>query len=153
MAGAHLIRRRASIAAAAAALSLLALAIALPASAQTVIAITHVTVIDGRNPVPLVDQTVILRGVRISAAGPSASTRTPRGARLVDGRGKYLVPGFWDMHVHTVVPAGGDVLPLYIANGVTGVRDMAGDWAEIVAMRRDIARGALVGPRMVASGP
>ncbi|HVT39139.1 MAG TPA: amidohydrolase family protein [Gemmatimonadaceae bacterium] len=109
--------------------------------------------IDGRDSVPLLDRTVVVRGTHIVAVGPTPTTRAPIDARIIDGRGKFLVPGFWDMHVHTVAPGGRDVLPLYVANGVTGVRDMGSDWAEIVAMRRDVARGALVGPRIVASGP
>jgi imidazolonepropionase-like amidohydrolase len=72
---------------------------------------------------------------------------------VIDGRGKFLIPGLWDMHVHLAMPGGKQVLPLYIANGVTGVRDMAGDWATLTAWRRDIARGTVIGPRIVASGP
>ena len=57
------------------------------------------------------------------------------------------------MHVHAVVPGGRALLPLYVANGVTGVRDMASEWDTVRAWRREIARGALVGPRIVSSGP
>lgn len=116
-------------------------------------AITGVTVIDASSPAPRPDQTVLLRGDRIIAVGPTGSVAVPRDASLVDGSGKYLVPGFWDMHVHTVVPAGRAVLGLYVANGVTGVRDMAGSWDSLTVWRRDIAAGRLVGPRIVASGP
>ena len=79
--------------------------------------------------------------------------RIPRGARVINGRGKFLIPGLWDMHVHTAIVGGQDLLELYVRNGVTGVRDMAGDWATLVAWRREIAAGRLVGPRIVASGP
>jgi imidazolonepropionase-like amidohydrolase len=72
---------------------------------------------------------------------------------VIDGRGKFLMPGLWDMHVHLAMPGGREVLSLYIANGVTGVRDMAGDWATLTAWRADIARGTMIGPRIVASGP
>lgn len=113
----------------------------------------HVTVIDGMDSAPRPDQTVIIRGTRIASVTPSASASVPAGARIVDGRGKYLIPGLWDMHVHTAVVRGRDVLPLYLANGVTGVRDMAGDWDTLTTWRRDIAQGRLVGPRIVASGP
>ena len=116
-------------------------------------AFTHVTVIDGRSPEPRSDQNVVVRGNRIVAVGPAASTSVPSGARVIDGRGKFLIPGLWDMHVHTTMPGGRDVLKLYIANGVTGVRDMAGDWPTITAWRGEIARGTLIGPRIVASGP
>src|SRR5207237_773322 len=87
------------------------------------IAITHVTVIDAGNPNPRPDQTVILRGNRIASVGASRSTRVPPGARVIDATGKFIVPGFWDMHVHTAIAGGRALLPLYVANGVTGVRD------------------------------
>jgi imidazolonepropionase-like amidohydrolase len=117
------------------------------------LAITHVSVIDGRDSTPRPDQTVIIRGNRIASVTRSASATVPAGVRVIDGRGKYLIPGLWDMHVHAAVVRGRDVLPLYIANGVTGVRDMAGDWDTLTTWRRDIAQGRLVGPRIVASGP
>jgi imidazolonepropionase-like amidohydrolase len=57
------------------------------------------------------------------------------------------------MHVHTAIAGGRDLLPLYVANGVTGVRDMAGDWDTLKTWRSEIGRGQLIGPRIVASGP
>ena len=119
----------------------------------TVTAFTHVSVIDGRRSDARVDRTVVVHGNRIVAEGPSTSVPVPAGARVIDGRGKYLIPGLWDMHVHLAMPGGRDVLPLYIANGVTGVRDMAGDWPTLTSWRQDIARGSLIGPRIIASGP
>ena len=117
------------------------------------VAFTHVSVIDGRSAEPRPDRTVVIRGNRIIAEGPAATTAVPDGARIIDGRGKFLIPGLWDMHVHLAMPGGRDVLPLYIANGVTGVRDMAGDWPTLTAWRGEITRGTLIGPRIVASGP
>jgi imidazolonepropionase-like amidohydrolase len=87
------------------------------------------------------------------AVGPARTTRVPAGARRVDGRGKFLIPGLWDMHVHTVTFGGRELLALYVVNGVTGVRDMAGDWPTLRSWRREIAQGRLLGPRIVASGP
>ena len=89
----------------------------------------------------------------------SRAARTiPKGARVVAGKGKFLIPGLWDMHIHTFfgdwVPGGREVtLPLFVANGVTGVRDMGSDLEPILAARRDVASGALLGPRMIISGP
>ncbi len=117
------------------------------------IAITRVTVIDPAARTTRPAQTVIVAGTRIVVAGPAAAVTVPRGARIVEGEGKFLLPGFWDMHVHTATPGGRAVLGLYPANGVTGVRDMAGDWARLTAWRREIAAGTLPGPRIVASGP
>src|SRR5438552_16547520 len=82
--------------------------------AQQPIAIAHVTVIDGTDSIPRRDQTVLIRGTKIAAVGPSRTIVVPQGARVVDGRGKFLIPGLWDMHVHTAVPDGRNVLALYV---------------------------------------
>jgi imidazolonepropionase-like amidohydrolase len=112
-----------------------------------------VNIVDGTSTDVRPDRTVIVRGNRIELEGPASSTRAPAGARVIDGRGKYLIPGLCDMHVHTVVPAGDQVLPLYVANGVTGIRDMAGELDQLVKWRSEISAGIRVGPRMVISGP
>ena len=89
--------------------------------------IKHVKVIDatGRGPEP--NMTVIVDGDRIVAVSPSRRTHIPRKAVVVDGTGKFLIPGLWDMHVHG---ASDDRAPwshlLFLANGVVGVRDMSG---------------------------
>jgi imidazolonepropionase-like amidohydrolase len=134
-------------------------AIALPATAcgradtGPSIAVTHVAVVDGSSAEARLDQNVIIRGNRIEAVGPASSTRVPRGAFTIDGRDRWLIPGLWDMHVHTTMPGGDEVLSMYIANGVTGVRDMAGDLDTLNLWRREIAAGTRIGPRMIASGP
>jgi hypothetical protein len=124
-----------------------------PASAQQSLAFTNVTVIDGADSTPRRDQTVIVRGDRIVRVAPSRSVRVPAGARVVRGRGKFLIPGLWDMHVHTAVVGGRELLALYVANGVTGVRDMGGNWDTLTAWREAIRNERLVGPRINASGP
>ncbi len=127
------------------------------ASAQaprdSILAITHVNVVDGTRNEARPDQTVLVRGNRIVAVGPFRTLAIPPEARVIAGRGKFLIPGLWDMHVHTVAPGGRETLDLYIANGVTGVRDMAGDWDQLRAWRREIGAGMQVGPRIMASGP
>src|SRR5262245_26612535 len=115
-----------------------------PRSAGASLAFTHVTLIDGRSATPLRDMTVVVRGNRIAAVSAADSVSVAGISTVIDARGKYLIPGLWDMHVHTVMPGGRQVLALYIANGVTGVRDMAGDWKTLVAWRRAIADGTLV---------
>jgi imidazolonepropionase-like amidohydrolase len=122
------------------------------------IAITNVTVIDTTGGPSRPNMTVVVEGDRIVQVGSAGRARIPRGARVVDGAGKFLIPGLWDMHIHTFfgdwVPGGREVtLPLFIANGVTGVRDMGSDLDPILAARHDVALGALLGPRMVVSGP
>ena len=136
-----------------AAIALVVASAPVPAIGQQSIAITHVSVIDGDAPRPRTDQTVVIEGNRIVRVAKSGSVAVPAGARVVDGRGKFLVPGFWDMHVHTAISGGRDMMPLYVANGVTGVRDMAGDWDTLKTWRSEIGRGQLVGPRMIVSGP
>jgi len=117
------------------------------------LAITNVTIVDGRDSAARAGQTVVIRGNRIVAVGAARSTPVPKDARAIDGRGKFLIPGLWDMHVHTSIIGGRALLSLYIANGVTGVRDMAGDWDTLTTWRKEISAGTLVGPRIIASGP
>lgn len=125
----------------------------LNALALQLIAIAHATVIDPGAGSTRQDMTVLVRGARIEAVGASRSVRLPAGTRVIDAAGKFLIPGLWDMHVHTDVPGGRALLGLYVANGVTGVRDMDGDLARLRAFQRDVAAGSLPGPRMVVSGP
>ena len=146
-------RRRASPVVAGAAMAAFSVINAACAEAQPTVAFTRVTVIDATDSMPRADQTVIVRGNRIVSVTPAAAVRVPTNAQVVDGRGKFLVPGFWDMLVHTAITGGRDMLALYVANGVTGVRDMAGEWPTLSRWRAEIAAGRLVGPRMVASGP
>jgi imidazolonepropionase-like amidohydrolase len=115
------------------------------------LAITGVTVIDATGAPARPGMTVVVIGDRITAVGKSGDVRVPEGARVVDGKGKYLIPGLWDMHVHTAVPS---YLLLYLANGVTGVRDMhAVSRDAILGMRSQVESGKELGPRIVAAGP
>jgi cytosine/adenosine deaminase-related metal-dependent hydrolase len=96
------------------------------------------------------DYTVLVNGNRIAYAGPAASAEIPVGARVIDGRGKFLIPGLWDMHVHGFVYVFSDFAgPLMIANGVTGARDMGYYVDTTLRWRADIAAGREVGPRLV----
>ena len=70
----------------------------------------------------------------------------------MDGQGKFLIPGLWDMHAHVQMNAKA-WLPLYIANGVTGIRDMGADLDFILDIREATASGRVLGPRIVAAGP
>ena len=76
----------------------------------------------------------------------------PASARLVDSRNRFLIPGLWDMHAHI---QGNEKawLPLYIANGVTGIRDMGADLDFILDIREAASSGRTFGPRIVAAGP
>jgi imidazolonepropionase-like amidohydrolase len=135
-----------------AALSAQGLTPAVPPPARGPVAITGVTVIDVASGRRLPAQTVVVRGTRLAAVGPAARVRVPSGARVVDGRGKFLIPGLWDMHVH-FMNTGVTALPLLVANGVTGVREMGGYLDSTRAWRARMAAGELVGPRIRSAGP
>ena len=117
--------------------------------ASGTIAITHATVIDVTSSTRHADQTVIISGNRIAAVGPAGATRVPNGVRIVDGRGGFLIPGLWDMHVHTTGPDADALLPIYVAHGVTGIRDMGADLDQLRTWRAAIGAGSLIGPRIV----
>lgn len=122
------------------------------APAANVVAIRNVTVLPGNGAPPVSDATVIVRDDRIAAIGPAAETAIPAGARVIDGRDKFLVPGFIEMHAH-LSKARASALGLFIANGVTTVRDMGGDHEELLRWRQEIRAGNRVGPRMLIAGP
>lgn len=120
------------------------------------LALTHVTVIDATDSAPQPDRTVLISGERIASISEASP---PNDARVIDGRGKFLIPGLCDMHVHlagvTADPRWSKttLLPLLIANGVTTVRDMGGDLAVLQSWRKEITDGHLIGPRIYAAGP
>jgi len=128
-----------------------------PDSIDSAVYITHVTVIDTETGKEAKDRTVIISGDRISDVRDSRSVKPPAGAKIVDGTGKYLIPGLWDMHVHSWNDDA--VFPIYIANGVTGVRDMFGPpdankfRAELVAKKAATPRFYLASPIIDGNPP
>ena len=141
-----------------------------PLVAAAALAITHVTVIDVERGARLADRTVLIQDGKIA----SVDAAPPQGVPVLDGTGKFVIPGLWDMHAHPNYAGGRDedadrngrrvFLPLYLANGVTGLRIMAGDcdapagapcegknrFDGLKAWQREIAAGTLPGPaRMV----
>lgn len=130
---------------------------ATPAPAPVTIALTHVVVIDVAGGTELRDRTVIVRDRRIVAVDSSPRAVVPSDARVVDGSGRYLIPGLWDMHVHTFYPDDIDPnFPVFIANGVTGIRDLGNSvlsLARIHELRGEVDTGRRVGPRFIAAGP
>jgi len=120
------------------------------------LAFTHVTVIDMTGAPPKPNTTVLIAGNRIAAVGPNRRVRIPRGAQTIDATGMFLIPGLWDMHVHALRPERVDYFfPLFIANGVTGIREMgttAAGFAALQRLRLGIAAGTRTGPRIIAAG-
>jgi hypothetical protein len=128
-------------------------------SLQDTVVITDVNIVEVRRGVILPDQVVVIEKNRIVAVGPRKGTRYPRNApTIINGRGAFLIPGLWDMHVHLVFgdwfPLAKEIsLPLFVANGVTSVRDMGSDLETIQDWRNEIEAGRLLGPRILSSGP
>jgi imidazolonepropionase-like amidohydrolase len=124
---------------------------------EQALVITDVNVIDVRTGEVRPDQVVVIERNRITTVG-SRGTRHPRNAPTVNAKGGYLIPGLWDMHVHLVFgdwfPLAQEIsLPLFIANGVTSVRDMGSELETVQAFRNQIENGERLGPRILTSGP
>jgi imidazolonepropionase-like amidohydrolase len=137
---------------------LAAFCLGVTAFCQQPIAITHVTVINPGTSSVQANRMVVITGQAIASVFDAAKVSPPKSARVIDATGQYLIPGLWDMHVHSAFgdwfPGGRDIiLPLFIANGVTGVRDMGGDVPVLMGWRKEIASGKIIGPRMIMSGP
>ncbi len=124
--------------------------IAAQSAAQTWV-IADITVIDPRSGRITEHSSIVVNGAKIAAIQP-ADAPIPRGAHRIDGKGRFLIPGLWDAHVH-LTKAGPLSLPLFVANGVTGVRDMGSDLREVTGWRSEIERGERVGSRILTAGP
>jgi imidazolonepropionase-like amidohydrolase len=131
----------------------------LRATQDVALVLQHVSVIDGTGRALQPDQTVVIVAGRITAIGAASRIKFDKSAHVIDARGKFLIPGLWDMHVHlagvSADPAWSKdvLLPLLLANGITGVRDMGGDLDALLSWKRDIESGKLLGPHIYASGP
>ena len=127
-------------------------------SSAGILIFTNVNVVDTRTGRLVRNLTVVVKDGRIAGVAKVGLIEGSRHLQVINASGKYLIPGLWDMHVHT---AGGPaaawdenvIYPLYIANGVTGVRDMGGDPVLLEQRRRRIERGELLGPHIVLAGP
>jgi amidohydrolase family protein len=142
-----------------AALLLLVLAaVAVPAptgpSASSSLVFTHATVIDVRTGHIFRDQTIVVTGDRITAVSPRAEI--PANAEVVDATGKFVIPGFWDMHAHALWSTDQiqRMFGMFLANGVTSVRDMGSPLpvSETLSWRTRVANGRVLGPRIFAAG-
>jgi imidazolonepropionase-like amidohydrolase len=120
------------------------------ASQLAIVGIAVIPMTDGSTI--LKDRTVLIRDGRIAALGPRSKVTVPAGARVIDGRGKYLLPGLADMHVHLEYIEDPNVLKLFVAQGVTTVRNMDGR-PYILGWRGDVAAGRTIGPRIITAGP
>src|SRR5215831_3579831 len=133
----------------------------LPAASQIqadTLILTNVNVVDTRSGDIGHNLTVVIKNQRIQAIAKFGFVQENHKTHVINANGKYLIPGLWDMHVHS---AGGPaapwdeaiIFPLYIANGITGVRDMGGNFDLLENRRNRIDKGELLGPRMLLAGP
>jgi imidazolonepropionase-like amidohydrolase len=107
------------------------------------------TLIDGTGREVVADSVVVINDGRIAAAGPRAKTKIPKDATIIDTKGKTVLPGLWDMHAHFEQVEWG---PIYLAAGVTTVRDCGNEFEFITAVRDAIANGRGLGPRLLLAG-
>jgi imidazolonepropionase-like amidohydrolase len=133
------------------------------------VALRGVTVVDVMDGSLRADQTVLITGNRITAVGAAGEIRVSANADVIDAAGSFLIPGLWDMHVHSVANVALDMavrsvaamdwhFPLFLAWGVTGVRNMNDGTGDIGleltnSVKRRLAAGELQGPRFIANGP
>ena len=116
------------------------------------LAIRDVTVIDGRGGPAMPGTTVLMRNGRIAEVGPADELLLPPDATVVDGSGKFLIPGLWDLHTH-LSKARSPALPQLVASGVLSVRDAGGDMPELQRWKSEIRDGQRSGPRILMAGP
>jgi imidazolonepropionase-like amidohydrolase len=114
------------------------------------IVIVHVNVVDVRSGDVDQDVCVVVEKSRILSVGKTCGM-TPRPRRVINGRSEYLIPGLWDMHVHS--EGDGTVLKSMLGAGITGVRDMGGDVQKLAKARKAIKSGELDGPTLLFAGP
>ena len=112
-------------------------------------AMVGATIVDGTNRPPVPDGVVLVRDGRIADAGSRAAVPVPDGVPTVDVSGKTLVPGLWDMHTHVTQI---EWAPVYLASGVTTVRDMGNEFEFITVLRDAIASKRALGPRLLLAG-
>ncbi len=127
-------------------------------SREHALAITNVSIVDVTDGHVERNVTIYIRGNRIQWVAKHAMLEHGEHLQVVNGVERYVIPGLWNMHVHLVqdVPAEYTervLMPLMIANGVTGVRDMGGSLEALKSLRARVASGQLLGPRIVFSGP
>lgn len=126
-----------------------ALTTATPTAAKGKYLLHGATLIDGTDRAPIADSVIVVNDDRIVWTGPASSSGAIDGLPIVDVRGKFIIPGLWDMHAHASQI---DWAPVYLAGGVTTIRDLGGEEGFLVAIRDEIASGRALGPRYLLAG-
>ena len=132
----------------------------LVAAALADLLLRHATIVDVQHARLVVDEAVVIAGNKIVAVGSDAEiAKSWSATQAIDGQGRYLIPGLWDMHVHfgggaDVIEENKALLPLYVAFGITTIRDCSGDIPyDVLGWRDEIKSGRLLGPNLLSSGP
>ena len=120
--------------------------------------IKDVTIVQVAEGKIIPNQVVVIKGDRIVETGSQAIEKKYAAKQTIKATGKFIMPGLWDMHVHfggdTLVDDNEQLLPLYLAMGVTAVRDAAGDISiDVLKWRSQINKAKMIGPRIFTSGP
>ena len=126
-----------------------AITAAVPPLKSGAYAMVGATVVDATGRPPIPDAVVVIRDGRIADVGPRSSTAIPAGVPTVDVAGRCIVPGLWDMHTHVTQV---EWAPVYLAAGVTTVRDMGNEFEFVTALRDSIASRRSLGPRLLLAG-
>jgi imidazolonepropionase-like amidohydrolase len=116
------------------------------------LAIEHVTVIDVGTGARLKNYTVMVARNRITAVGSAVAIYNPTGGPVLDGTGKFLIPGLWEAHFHAIHLEFERTLPIAVARGITDARDMGAPIPYLLRARKAISEG-LVAPRLFVAGP
>ena len=123
----------------------------LSAQSNKPLALKHITVVDVETGSLIPNQTVVVSRGIIIKVGSSESVSIPKNSMIINGTGKYLIPGLWDSHVHLSY-VGASTLPVLVAYGITGVRDLGSIVPEVHEWQKRIRKGNLVGPRIKVAG-
>ncbi len=121
----------------------------LPGRRTGTLAFTGATLIDGTGKPPVPKAVIVTRDGRIVAVGPADKVKIPGDAAKIDVTGTYIIPGLWDMHAHYEQVEWG---PIYLAAGVTTVRDCGNELEFITAVRDKVNSGQGLGPHMLMAG-
>ena len=136
------------------ALICLASELAIAQNSSTSLLIRDVTIIDCAGHVPRSGMSVLISAGHIAAITSASQMKAPANTQLVDGRGKFLIPGLWNMHVHLgAYEDGKRALAAFLAEGITGVRDMGSPLDDILRLRGEVDQGSLAGPHLIVAGP
>lgn len=129
-----------------------AIAARIPVEAQGTVVIRNADVFDSERGVVVPRQTIIVQGDRVTAMGPAATTRAPRGAKVIDATGKTVIPGMWDMHMHFQLASPTTRMLRDLSTGITTHRDMAADTDVGVSIRDRANAGRIVAPNVILAG-